>query len=172
MTAADQIRALADTGTPGPWYFNGYSNIGSPDNGYDAWSMERVNDGHTLEGRLGAGRCDACGDWSWAYTDATGDTTEYPGHGCRLYTEDYNRDPSVADVPAHHGDTAIGRRAEDAAKIVAAVNALPALADLIDAVGTHRKRARLTACAVCDFPWPCPTTAARDALVAALGVTA
>ena len=163
MTAADQIRALADTGTPGPWYFNGYSNIGSPDNGYDAWSMERVDDGHTLEGRLGAGRCDACGDWSWAYTDATGDTTEYPGHGCRLYTEDYNRDPSVADVPAHHGDTAIGRRAEDAAKIVAAVNALPALAFYAAIREVHTQAPSEATRDALDKAW--------DALLEALGVT-
>ena len=102
MTAADQIRALADTGTPGPWYFN---------------------------------------------------------------------------VPAHHGDTAIGRRAEDAAKIVAAVNALPALADLIDALSHHTAllgEADFPICLACEgiVEFPCPTAAARDALVEALGVTA
>ena len=113
MTAADQIRALADTGTPGPWEFQQHPSR---------------RDSTVLLG---------------------GDSL------------------GVGTFVAHYlkGEA-------DAAKIVAAVNALPALADLIDAVGTHRKRARLTACAVCDFPWPCPTTAARDALVAALGVTA
>lgn len=56
----------------------------------------------------------------------------------------------------------------DAAKIVRAVNALGPLGDLLDATRTHRKRARLNACVVCDFPWPCPTSFARDAVEAAL----
>ena len=124
MTAADQIRALADTGTTA-----------------DRWRVR--------QGRNGSNWIDA-GEYDEVLQPAPVD--------CMAY--------------CYGGSSQIELSDGDAAKIVAAVNALPALADLIDAVGTHRKRARLTACAVCDFPWPCPTTAARDALVAALGVTA
>jgi hypothetical protein len=124
MTAADQIRALADTGTPA-----------------DRW---RIRQGRGGSNWIEAGE----------------------------YDEVLQPAPVTCMAYCYGGSSQIELSDEDAAKIVAAVNALPALADLIDAVGTHRKRARLTACAVCDFPWPCPTTAARDALVEALGVTA
>mgnify|MGYP000866548332 CR=1 FL=1 len=87
MTAADQIRALADTGTPGPWTVTS--------DGIGVYPVE--------------------GEWT--------------------------RENDVAD----------------AAKIVAAVNALPALADLIHALDREQ--------------WWRDLATARDALLAALGVT-
>ena len=57
----------------------------------------------------------------------------------------------------------------------AARAALPALADLIAAVETHAACAcpdhDPAVCLDCGENWPCSTAAARDALVAALGVT-
>lgn len=56
-------------------------------------------------------------------------------------------------------------RDEDAARA-----ALPALADLIAVVDDeHRQYAQ--SCVMCGGLWPCDYAAARDALVAALGVT-
>lgn len=115
MTAADQIRALADTGTPGPWKFQRNSS--------------RRDSTVILGG------------------DSLG----------------------VGTFVAHYlkGDS-------DAAKIVAAVNALPKVADYDDAVMAYLQHQSV--CAVwssCDelaALWGA-LTVARDALVEALGVT-
>lgn len=106
MSAADAVRALADSGTPGPWTST-----------WQAYDLPML----------------------------------------RSVTEDV----WVGEL----------RVAADAAKIAAAVNALPKVADLIEAVATHRCRQRINACVICDFPWPCPTATARDALAEALGVS-
>ena len=110
MTTADQIRALADTGTPLPW-------------------MALVGN-------------------SWGGRSAAGTTDGYP---VGFTGDDPNSGP-------------------DAVKIVAAVNALPHIADLIDAFDNVP---------LDGDPSPEPWEqwwrnlfAARDALVEALGVTA
>lgn len=63
----------------------------------------------------------------------------------------------------------------DAAKIVRAVNALPALGDLLDILAAHRDRHCDTCgpkpeptCVVCRMAWPCGTSIARDAVEVAL----
>lgn len=112
------IEAAARAATPGPWGYNSYAAIYGPDNGYDDWVNAKDGEGHTLEGQVGAADCPICGPWTWDYTNTTtGQVTTYDGRGCRLYSEDYHRDPYVASVPAHHGDTATGRHAADAAHI-------------------------------------------------------
>lgn len=70
--------------------------------------------------------------------------------------------------------TALDGWQEDAAKIVAAVNALPALADLVEAVQPHHftdDDGEPVLCVECFVLWPCSTTRALDALATALGVT-
>ena len=111
MTAADQIRALADTGTPGPW---------GSDNGSAMWAERGTKEG------------------PYNYVGST-------------------EDPS------------------DAAKVVAAVNALPMTADYDDAVMAYFQHQ-----AECTSGPSCPTLAAKWVDVAAhrlrlyeaLGVTA
>lgn len=122
MTAADQIRALADTGTPGPWKSQPHSS--------------RRDSTVILGG------------------DSLG----------------------VGTFVAHYV-----ANADDAAKIVAAVNALPHIADLIDVIDARHYVIGCdepdcdTDCpgqCAADGEVPCPTISARDALVEALGVTA
>ena len=104
------IKARWAAATPGPWFFNGYSGIGCADNGYDAWLDERIDEGHTLYRRINAEPCEPCG---------TPD--------CGYYDEDYDREPFVAHVSAHHGDTAVRRRALDAEAIAHAPEDIAAL---------------------------------------------
>jgi hypothetical protein len=112
--AADRIRKVADAANPGPWVYNSYSAIfsGPMMRTYDKWWDDTIPEGHTVERY---GECPPCGDWK-----------EFPcgiapspglGHGCRYFTEDYRRDPLIATVPSHHGDTAIEKRAADAEHI-------------------------------------------------------
>ena len=129
MTAADQIRALADTGTTA-----------------DRWRVR--------QGRNGSNWIDA-GEYDEVLQPAPVD--------CMAY--------------CYGGSSQIELSDGDAAKIVAAVNALPALADLIDALSHHTAllgEADFPICLACEgiVEFPCPTAAARDALVEALGVTA
>ena len=108
-TAIEAEKALAEAATPGPWFGNSYSAVfSSPlSKTYDAWSGPLIDAGHTLERK---GECPPCGDWKVPpYVPGPG-----YGHGCRHFGEDYDRDPLVATVPAHHGDTAIRRHAMDA----------------------------------------------------------
>lgn len=123
MTAADQIRALADTGTPA-----------------DRWRVR--------QGRNGSNWIDA-GEYDEVLQPAPAD--------CMAY--------------CYGGSSQIELSDEDAAKIVAAVNALPRIADLIGVVDDeHRQFSE--SCVMCGGLWPCDYAAARDALVDALGVTA
>lgn len=94
---SEDIRARWEAATPGPWAFNGYSAIVTPDAGYDAWESERLSEGHSLDLREGCTVCEK--------------------RQCDFYTEDYDREPIVAHVPSHHGDTAIHRRVSDAEAI-------------------------------------------------------
>lgn len=108
MSAADLIRALADSGTPGPW---------APTEHWRAYTfVSALPDG-----------------------------------------------PRVCDV----------LHAADAAKIVAAVNALPKVADLIEATADHRPTVAgyCVACVGGRRYDRCDIARARDALTAALGVT-
>lgn len=116
MTAADQIRVLADTGTPRPWRAASWGEHG-------LWTLRGTRD-----------------------------------------------DVWLADV----------RDPGDAAKIVAAMNALPALADLIDAIDAlptyllsdrHDPECDGLGCSHPIVFAHHNVTAARDALLAALGVT-
>ena len=95
MTAAEQVRALAESGTPGPWVS-------------EKW-----------------------------------------------------------EIRGHQGNIATARKPQNAAKIVAAVNALGPLADLIEAL--EQDHHPLDCEAHCRIP--CPVAAASDALLDALGVT-
>lgn len=96
------LRALAEAATPGPWAYSGYAGIFAPDNGYDAWTDARLDEGHSLD-RAIRDPCEPCG-----------------GGTCEFHTEDYERDNRIASVRPHHGDTAIGSKAKCAAFIVAA----------------------------------------------------
>lgn len=112
-TLAARIRALAETGTPGPWFAT--VDPIDPD---DAVISTQAH-----------------------YIGAS------PDDGVRA---SYDR--------------------RDAAKIVAAVNALPALADLVEAVESRHWLQHGRDCAECGDEWPCPTATALDALAVALGV--
>jgi hypothetical protein len=71
--------------------------------------------------------------------------------------------------PLEHRAADCGVVESDVLKAVVAVNALPAVADLIGDLSTHSQLA--ARCYECDRAWPCPTAVARDALIEALGVT-
>lgn len=109
--AAVKLRDHAAGTSPAPWFYNSYSALFSAPKArvYDDWETGD----HSLE-RYGP--CPACA-----------------GKSCELYTEDYRRDPLVAHVPSHHGDTAIEHAAKDAAfiELMHPPVAL-ALADLLD----------------------------------------
>lgn len=118
-TLAARIRALAETGTWGPWH---------------------VCDRH---------------DDDWAdFTITRADHGTIAG-----LTED-------SYLLGKGWPTAEG----DAALIVAAVNALPALADLVEVVESRHWLQHGRDCAECGDEWPCPTMTALDALAVALGV--
>jgi hypothetical protein len=144
--AAARIREVSGNATEGPWWGNGYSAVFSRDGGHDEWQDVQVDAGHTLEGHPGAVECPTCGPWTWDYTNPkTGEVSVYNGRGCRLYTEDYKRDPQVAYVPSHHGDTAIGRHAADAAHIALAdPGVMLAVADWLDSMLPYHEH--------CDLP--------------------
>lgn len=123
MTAADQIRALADTGTPGP-----FTAEAGGSEGYYVWG-------------------------------ARGQSLARRNH------------PEARDRVALVNCLDWQSDKENAEKIVAAVNALPRIADLIGVVDDeHRQFSE--SCVMCGGLWPCDYAAARDALVDALGVTA
>jgi hypothetical protein len=112
MTPADELRAaaahirqLAEAATPGPWYYDSYSWIASGPlmQPYEKWDTGN----HSCE-RYGT--CPECGEWKKSpYAPSPG-----LGHGCKLHDEEYRREPTVARVPAHHGDTAIDAHRWDA----------------------------------------------------------
>ena len=145
MTAADQIRALADTGTPaGQWSAHEGDLEGGTLVDYVTTLFKNREDG-TSTGRL------------------------------FLTLAPNAIDPEKGDhiVPAMTGD---GPNAEaNAVKIVAAVNALPKVADYDEAVMAY-----LNHQTVCGVGSSCPElvalwqalVVARGVLVAALGVTA
>lgn len=145
-TAAERAtwKALAEGATEGPWSYNSYSAIFGPfSQEYEDWEEARIDEGHTLEGKHGAPECPVCGPWTWDCTnERTGKVTTYDGRGCKLYSECYEREQIVAYVPAHHGDTATGRRVADAKFIEAAREAVPAL--LADVERLERENQRLT----------------------------
>lgn len=104
----DDDERLAHKASPGPWIWNSYSAVfaGPLMRDYDQWDTGE----HTCERH---GKCAVCGDWLPAHLKRSPGL----GDGCRLFDEEYEREPLVAKVPAHHGDTAIGRHAADAEHI-------------------------------------------------------
>ena len=121
----DKLTALEKAANPAPWFFNGYSAIFSKtmNDGYDEWVEPLVDANHSLD-RSACAPCD--------------------GKACQHATEEYHRDPAVAWVPAHHGDTAIGKRIADAQLIEAMRNALPTLLDELAKVRAELDEARRT----------------------------
>lgn len=99
LAELDRRQQVLDRTSKGPWFYNSYSAVFSQPmvRSYDPWLEARLDEGHSLERRE---RCDAC--------DAP---------SCQRYTESYHRDPLIAHVPSHHGDTAIGRCQADAEHI-------------------------------------------------------
>lgn len=135
MLTADQLAEIekrAEATSPAPWVYNSYNGIfsGPMVQAYEDWS-QAVPEGHTLERR---GDCPVCGEWKEPrYAPSPG-----WGHGCQLFDEDYRRDPEVAAVPSHHGDTATGKRAADAEFIAAARTDIPLLLETIEALTSDR----------------------------------
>jgi hypothetical protein len=113
--AADKLDVLASKASPGPWFFNSYSYVGSAPKtpAYNDWEP---GPDHTLER---TGKCEPCGDWREAAA-----CHSWPrGHGCQYFDQDYDMDPEVVSVRSHHGDTAVRSRAADA-EYIAAMNPL------------------------------------------------
>lgn len=94
------------------------------------------------------------GPWQLAAT-GYGPSVDDP-YGGMIFVESYG----VTWTPNRH----------DAGIVVAAVNALPALADLVEAVTLRHWPQDGRDCAECGDEWPCPTATALDALAVALGV--
>jgi hypothetical protein len=111
--AAEHIREIAEAANPGPWNYNSYSAIfsGPMMRTYDAW-FDTIPEGHTVERY---GKCELCGDWKVFPCGVA--PSPGLGHGCRYFSEDYRRDPLIAHVPSHHGDTAVEKRVADAKHI-------------------------------------------------------
>jgi hypothetical protein len=148
-----------------PWGFNGYSAIFTLDGGeHDKWQDAKFSEGHTLER---TGLCEVCGPEWWdtkGWAEQSIEAAKQNGHGCKYAREDYDRDPLVAYVPAHHGDTAIGKRVKDAELIVQVRNRNPAVLELAkSAMERHSPFLDvldLPQCQFCSHPemyesWPC-----------------
>lgn len=106
-------------------------------------------------------------------TGTPGPWTEFVQHGRDYTDEGY----SIVGVTSAAHDIALtyptgtehDEHESDARKIVLSVNALPLVDALCEATREHvRYYGGRNDCASCDHPWPCPTSAARDALEAAL----
>jgi hypothetical protein len=119
VSRLDAIEARLRAATPYPWDWNSYScifsrplaiNDDAPDYPDKPRPMHREPPGSPQEDE----------DW------------------CKQRTAAYEADPVVAWVPAHHGDTAIGRHAADAMLIEAAPT------DLAYLVAVARAAERLT----------------------------
>jgi hypothetical protein len=158
MSAADKIRELAASGTPsGRWHWNGNAKYKAV--ALCSWmpGLGRV----TIMDFVRAGMQGAqprFRDENVMMVDSM-DLVQFEvchaatsAHDPRVYRHD------IDDI-----------RHPDARKIVVAVNALPAIADLIGDLSTHSKLA--ARCYECDRAWPCATAVARDALIEALEVT-
>lgn len=125
--AADELEKRIEGTSPGPWFYNGYSGIYSQPmlRLYEDWLDDRPMADHTMKRQ---GTCPDCNG------------------SCALFTEDYERDPTVLFAAAHHGDTAIGARAADLAYAAAMdplvgaalVEILRSTADVLDRTGPAR----------------------------------
>lgn len=82
-----EIEARLQDTSPAPWFYNSYNAIYSGPKGqpYEDWT-DRVADRPDVDFERGGA----------------------------LYEMEYDLNPRVASVPAHHGDTATGRRCADA----------------------------------------------------------
>lgn len=118
MSDYSKLRELAKKATPGPWSCNSYSAIAAPHLfRADEEFWDSVPDEHTAD-RAHKFPCTPCG-----------------GGQCRYYTPSFESEPIVATVPAHHGDTAIGRQQADMYFIEAANPAvILELLDRLDAL--------------------------------------
>jgi hypothetical protein len=108
LAAADLLDKRASEASPGPWFYNGYSYVGSGPKSaaYNDWEFGD----HTLERE---GLCELCGQWREPI--ACLPDWKWPrGHGCKLFDVDYDMDSEVVTVRSHHGDTAVRQRAADA----------------------------------------------------------
>jgi hypothetical protein len=106
-----RLRALAAEATPGPWFYNGYSGV------FSAPLTQVYDDLEDFECKVPEYK-ESCGDG--------------PCSGCPFFEHEYRHGPLVVHVPAHHGDTAIGRHAADGAFIAEACSLIPALLDEIE----------------------------------------
>lgn len=96
-----------EAATPGPWCYDSDNQVASAPKvaPYEAWLDEVL---------------------------AGSDDADFVPGG-KFHTEDYNRSPRVAYVPAHHGDTAVGQRVADAQFIAHAREDIPWLLAQLDA---------------------------------------
>jgi hypothetical protein len=106
-----ELRALAENATPGPWFYNGYSGV------FSSPLTQVYDDLDDPECEVPAHK-ESCGNG--------------PCPGCPFFEHEHEHGPLVAHVPAHHGDTAIGRHAADGAFIAEARALVPALLDEIE----------------------------------------
>ena len=109
--ALARLRALAAEATPGPWFYNGYGGV------FSSPLTQVFDDLDNPECELPKHK-ESCG---------TG-----PCPGCPYFEHEHEHGPVVAHVPVHHGDTAIGRHAVDAAFIAETRSLVPALLDEIE----------------------------------------
>ena len=135
-------RDLAAIGTPGPWSAHEGDLEGGTPLDYIATLLRNRERDGTTTGRLFL---------------TLGGNDEDPELGAELVTATTGDGPSAE---------------ANAVRIARAVNALPALADLLDAVDDveHRESWTVDAryCIACARPWPCPTYTAAERVKAAL----
>lgn len=135
-------RDLAAIGTPGPWSAHEGDLEGGTPLDYIATLLRNRERDGTTTGRLFLTR---------------GGNDEDPELGAELVTATTGDGPSAE---------------ANAVRIARAVNALPALADLLDALDDveHRESWTVDAryCIACARPWPCPTYTAAERVKAAL----
>lgn len=100
-----EFQQLVEGATPGPWFYNSYSGV------FSAPLMEQCK---ALE--------DECAAAGWPPCDLPQDQP--------WYDRFYDTEPQVCKVPAHHGDTATGRHAANAAFIAACRDMVPKLLEV------------------------------------------
>jgi len=135
-------RDLAAIGTPGPWSAHEGDLEGGTPLDYIATLLRNRERDGTTTGRLFL---------------TLGGNDEDPELGAEMVTATTGDGPSAE---------------ANAVRIARAVNALPALADLLDALDDveHRESWTVDAryCIACARPWPCPTYTAAERVKAAL----
>jgi hypothetical protein len=122
-----RLRELCEKASDGPWFWNSYNRVvAQPFIDKDEEASEAAPEDCNWPNRY---QCKAC---VTKQGTAPNGSSLFTYRECAAPINLYEADCSVCWVPAHHGDTAIGRHAADAEFIEAARTALPQLLDEVE----------------------------------------